>query len=210
MGGPILPSILKLTPRPLAVSASPSGLDRLVEGLASQVLGADDPIRLISADEIAFRGEVFDSIAGILRIINPGDQFEVADRLADSQIQLVAIDQPGKGSIPVLPLVDDCQQVIVLGKENAAELGGPIEQAVVVPGRGSIVLAGQDVDPPPTEPYGDRDIHMMIHVELDTHGSRPRSRSLRRPGDSPAPARSRVARSCRFAMSRSISCLWSK
>src|SRR5271157_4508895 len=102
------------------------------------------------------------------------------------------------------------EAVIVLGKENAAELGGPIEQAVVVPGRGSIVLAGQHVDPPPTEPYGDRDIHMMIHVELDTHGSRPRSRSLRRPGDSPAPARSSVTRSCRSAMSRSISCLWSK
>ncbi|MGC1718724.1 MAG: hypothetical protein WA746_07050 [Isosphaeraceae bacterium] len=47
-----------------------------------------------------------------------------------------------------MPLVDDCQQVIVLGKENAAELGGPIQQAVVVPGRGSIVLAGQHVDPP--------------------------------------------------------------
>ena len=37
----------------------------------------------------------------------------------------------------------------------------------------------------------------MIHRELDAHGIRPRSRSLRRPGDSAAAERKSAARSCR-------------
>ncbi len=121
----------------------------------------------------------------------------------------MAVDQPGEGPIRALPLMGDREQIVVLGKDDAPELSGSLQQALVVPRCGPIIPTGQYVQPAPAEPFGDSGIHMMIHVEVNTHGSKPRSRSLRRPGDSAAPARRIAMRSCRVSISPSIASLWS-
>jgi len=137
-----------------------------------------------SAPQAASQRKILNPITQIIGIVHLRDQCQVADRLADRQVELMTVNQPGKRVPRALMTVCDRQQVVVLTEEHPAQCGCPLQEMLIIPGLGSVLPTREDVDSPLAQPFGDRGIHVMIQVEPDTHGSSPRSRSLRRPGDS--------------------------
>ncbi|MBI1832719.1 MAG: hypothetical protein HYR84_14860, partial [Planctomycetes bacterium] len=79
-------------------------------------------------------------------IENFGEQFQVANRLADGNAELMSVDDAGEIPPICLPSVRDRQEIFVLSEENAAERCGSIQKPVVAELPRAIFFRGDDID----------------------------------------------------------------
>jgi hypothetical protein len=79
--------------------------------------------------------------------------------------KLMRVHHARKVPAGVLPTVGDFQQVIVLGKQHAAQFGGPLKQFLVWPIRAAVFKGRQHVEAAPAQPQRNGAMYMMVHIE---------------------------------------------
>ena len=65
---------------------------------------------------------------------------QIAYTITDGGMELVGVDQAGKGDSSRLPMVGFRQKIFILGEQDAAELGGTIQNPGVVQAPAPILL----------------------------------------------------------------------
>jgi hypothetical protein len=95
-------------------------------------------------------------------------------------------------------------KIVVHGKDGPPQMRGPFQERLILGSLIVILCCRQDIISTP-QAGGDRGWNVMIHVELDGHGSNPIDLSFRRMGDGPWLPRSAWIFLARSSMSRSMS-----
>lgn len=126
-----------------------------------------------------------------MRASNLGENFQIIDRAANRNPELVGENDTTKVQSDPLPPGRLGQQVLILAHEHAAKLRGSVEKFRVFQARRPIDLGGQHVHIAQDQTPRDSRRYMHVHVEADAHASLPISRNRFRIGDSPACARNR-------------------
>ena len=101
---------------------------------------------------------------------------------------MVRVANAGKLSSGTLPVTGDHQQISILAEEHASTFRRSLEQVVVFPVCRAILEGRQHFNSAGSQSVRNGPVDVVIHVQRNAHGNFPVALSLRRTGDSPAPA----------------------
>jgi hypothetical protein len=93
----------------------------------------------------ALQWHVDGAVDPFFRFARFGDQFQIGNTLADSDVELMSIDDSGKEYSTLLAPLCFAQQVIILRKKYAPKFGGTIEEFRVIEFCGLVILSCEDI-----------------------------------------------------------------
>lgn len=133
--------------------------------------------------------KLFHLAAPIAQICGFGEEFKIANVLADGAMKLVAEDEPAEGKAFPLPVFRERLEADILGEEQASEGGAAGKQGVVREFDSAIFLRREHIHTQTTEMGGDG--RRNVNVELKrSHASDPLRAAMRRRRNDEAGARS--------------------
>ena len=121
------------------------------------------PNRRVFTGSSPSQWEENDRVVQFLRARSFADELEIGNNLSDGHPKLMGINDAGEMAAGLLPAVGHLQEVVVLGKDNAAQFSRPLQQLLVWHRRSPVFTGGQNVDSPPSQPLGDTTVDMMVH-----------------------------------------------
>lgn len=113
--------------------------------------------------------DVDDAIANFGGLQHVGDEFKVADGLANRDMKLPPVDEPRKRLVFLAPGGGNCEKVHVEGEEDTIQVGCPFKQPGVVPLGSTIFRRCHAVNALAAEARRDGRGNVMIHV-VAKHG----------------------------------------
>lgn len=108
-----------------------------------------------------------------------GDEFEVADILADGAVKLMAEGESGKIPGGALPVFGQGLEADVLREENTSQSRAAGEEIGIVKLRRAVFLRGEKVHAPAAKLVRDGGRHVDVEVKL-RHATSPRRSASRR------------------------------
>jgi len=115
----------------------------------------------------------FHPILKVLRLACLCHEFQIANALPDGDSQGVSIDNSAERLSLRLPLHGLQEQVVIEGEEDAAKLGGSLQQRGIRQCPGAVFLRREHIHGPHAESKGNSSRNMGIHVEGDRHLEQP-------------------------------------
>ena len=95
------------------------------------------------------------AIQELLRFAASGHERDILHEARQTRPPLVGVQNSGERIARLLPLRRDLQEVLVLGEQKAADPRRTGEEGFVIPFRGPVFLARQDIDVPAPQAVGD-------------------------------------------------------